>query len=88
MRNDVLEPLFNNGHEVVLIVHSWAGIVASEAIPGCHIDTRKAQNRPGGLVGLIFVAGLTETNGPDRTEDKLAAFPAFVKYSVSTDETT
>lgn len=44
------------GKDVVLIVHSFAGYGGSEAIEGLHKRTRAANGQVGGLVGGIWLA--------------------------------
>lgn len=50
----ILEPLMQQGKDVVLYLHSYAGFPGSAAIAGFSKAERKAKGLEGGIIGLIF----------------------------------
>ena len=50
----ILEPLMEQGKDVVLYLHSYAGFPGSAAIAGLSKAERNAKGLQGGIIGLIF----------------------------------
>lgn len=58
VRDRFLLPLIEQEHkDVVVIVHSFGGIVGGGAAVGLSKTDRLAQNLEGGVLGLIYIAG-------------------------------
>lgn len=57
LRQSVLLPLIEQGKDVVILAHSYGGVVAGGAAKGLDNPTRKVQGHAAGIVGLIYVAG-------------------------------
>lgn len=58
LRNQVLLPLVEQQqNDVIIVAHSYGGAVAGGAAVGLSKSDRRAQNRPGGVLGLIYVSG-------------------------------
>ena len=47
-----------NGKDVILILHSYAGIPGCSALKDMSKKEREAGNKKGGVTGLLFVAAL------------------------------
>ena len=50
----ILRPLIEQGKDVVLYLHSYAGFPGSSAIAGFSKAERSAAGLQGGIIGLIF----------------------------------
>lgn len=46
----------DQGKDVILILHSWAGIPGSAAITGIAKKTNQSVGRIGGLIGVIYIS--------------------------------
>ena len=55
--------LVQAGHTVVAIMHSYGGQVGSDALVGLGRATRAAQNLPGGISHLVYLAGFAVPEG-------------------------
>lgn len=51
------------GQRVVVVVHSYGGIPANEAIKGLEYDTRQKQNQKGGVVHLFYCCSFVIPEG-------------------------
>ena len=54
LAEEILEPLMEQGKDVVLYLHSYAGFAGSAAIAGFSKAERSAKGLQGGIIGLIF----------------------------------
>ncbi|KAB8255284.1 Alpha/beta hydrolase fold-1 [Aspergillus pseudonomiae] len=59
-----VESLVEAGREVVMLMHSYGGVVGTHALVGLGAETRKQQGRQGGVVLLIYLSAfaVTENN--------------------------
>ncbi|KKZ58991.1 hypothetical protein EMCG_00856 [[Emmonsia] crescens] len=55
-RNNVEAHLAELGHEILVVAHSYGGILSTEAIDGLSKKEREAQGHPGGVVAILFVS--------------------------------
>ncbi|KAI4191824.1 MAG: hypothetical protein LQ348_003400 [Seirophora lacunosa] len=61
---ELLNPLIiNEGEDIVLYLHSYAGFPASAAIAGLSKQERSAKGENGGIIGLIFQSAFCPTPG-------------------------
>ncbi|PYH28366.1 alpha/beta hydrolase [Aspergillus neoniger CBS 115656] len=80
LRNNVLLPLLNeNGKDVVIIAHSYGGVVAGGAAKELAKETRAAQGQSTGVVGLIYVVGNITLEGESLLQAVGGAYPPFIK---------
>ena len=80
LRNNVLLPLLNeNGRDVVIIAHSYGGVVAGGAAKELAKETRAAQGQSTGVVGLIYVVGNITLEGESLFQAVGGAYPPFIK---------
>ena len=64
LRTQLLIPLIKQqGKDVVLYLHSYAGIPGSTAIEGFSKAQRAAKGQKGGIIGLIYQSAFTPTEG-------------------------
>ncbi|KAJ5370333.1 uncharacterized protein N7496_006425 [Penicillium cataractarum] len=69
------------GHDIVVILHIWAGVPGSSALDGLSKSERRAKGRKGGIVKLLFIAAFIPILG----ESLVGAFGGkhpswFVRY--------
>ena len=80
LRDNVLLPLLNeHGKDVVIIAHSYGGVVAGGAAKGLAKGTRRAQGQNTGVLGLIYVAGNITLDGESLFTAVGGAYPPFIK---------
>jgi pimeloyl-ACP methyl ester carboxylesterase len=60
---NVVEGLVDLGKEVVVVSHSYGGIAINDALDGLGKKEREAQNLPGGVIRLIYVAAIVPSKG-------------------------
>lgn len=53
----------NNGHEVVVAMHSYGGCPGAAACKGLSKKERQVAGRPGGVIGLIFICAFIAHEG-------------------------
>ncbi|KAJ5156759.1 hypothetical protein N7492_009562 [Penicillium capsulatum] len=54
---EVVRGLVEAGDRVLMILHSYGGVVGSSAVDGLSLTERKAAGHPGGVVHLLYVCG-------------------------------
>lgn len=80
LRQDVLLPLLDQGKDVVILAHSYGGVVAGGAANSLDKPTRKSQGKhAAGVVGLIYVAGNITLENESLLEAVGGAYPPFIK---------
>ncbi|RDL30008.1 uncharacterized protein BP5553_10635 [Venustampulla echinocandica] len=65
VRNKLLLPLIEEGRDIVLINHSYGGLVGGSAAKGLSKIEQQNEGRTGGIVGLIFIAAFLGVEGAD-----------------------
>lgn len=56
-------PIFDDGHEVLVVAHSYGGIPATRAIHGHQVEDRAKQNQKGGFKAVLYVAAFCVPKG-------------------------
>ncbi|GCB17156.1 pyrethroid hydrolase [Aspergillus awamori] len=80
LRDNVLLPLLNEeGKDVVIIAHSYGGVVAGGAARGLAKGTRTTQGQSTGVIGLIYVVGNITLDGESLFNAVGGAYPPFIK---------
>lgn len=76
LTNCLLRPLIvEEGADIVLYVHSYAGFPASAAIAGLSKSERSAKAQKGGIIGLIYQSAFIPTEG-DTVLEMIGGQPA------------
>lgn len=58
--------LADRGHKVIVVGHSYGGFVATQsASPELQHATRQKSGRPGGVIGILYLAGVVLPKGVD-----------------------
>jgi pimeloyl-ACP methyl ester carboxylesterase len=60
---EVLERLAGEGKEIVLVVHSYGGLVGQNAVEGLGYRQRKAQGKSGGVIMFVYLAAFVAPKG-------------------------
>ncbi|KAI0814271.1 Alpha/Beta hydrolase protein [Xylaria sp. FL0064] len=59
----LLTDLIDEGKEIVIVAHSYGGLVASNAVAGLSIQKRSAAGMKGGIILILFLAGIAIPSG-------------------------
>lgn len=59
----MIEEVVDNGQDVVLFMHSYAGVVGCEACKGLDKQSRQEQGQSGGVIRLFFCAAFLAPEG-------------------------
>ena len=79
-----LNPLIvEEGNDVVLYLHSYAGFSGSVAIAGFSKRERSAKGQAGGIIGLIYQSAFIPREGDTQLEMVGGTFPAWQAPDVS-----
>ncbi|ROV88133.1 hypothetical protein VMCG_10423 [Cytospora schulzeri] len=80
LRENVLLPLVDKEkRDIVIIAHSYGGVVAGGAAKDLDKASRQAQGQTGGIIGLIYVAGNITLEGEALMDAIGGAYPPFIK---------
>lgn len=60
---DLVEPLVAAGKNIVLVVHSWAGLPVNSALEGLSAAERARDGKTGGVVKICFIAAFVPVVG-------------------------
>lgn len=52
--HDIAEKLADQGKEIVMVMHSYGGVVGSECSKGLSKPERREAGKPGGIVRLVY----------------------------------
>ena len=63
VREKLLLPLINEGKDVIVAPHSYAGMPVGSAIEGLSKVERAAKGQQGGVVGLIYICAFVSQEG-------------------------
>jgi pimeloyl-ACP methyl ester carboxylesterase len=79
VRATTLLPLLKKGKDVILFAHSYGGIVAAAAAAGLSKSARHADAKPGGIIGLLYLAGNIVAEGESLLDAIGGSYPPFIK---------
>ncbi|KAE8333383.1 Alpha/beta hydrolase fold-1 [Aspergillus sergii] len=66
------------GKDIVLVAHSYGGFVASDAAEGYGLIQRKAENKKGGIVAILYIAAFIGNKGMTITDLAGGDLPPFM----------
>ncbi|KAL4882445.1 alpha/beta-hydrolase [Aspergillus karnatakaensis] len=82
LRDNVLFPLLNeHGKDIVILAHSYGGVVTGGAAKGLAKEIRTAEGHSTGIIGLIYVAGNITLEGESLLTAVGGAYPPFIKVN-------
>ncbi|KAI1747146.1 Alpha/beta hydrolase fold-1 [Xylaria castorea] len=76
-----LTNLINKEKEVVLVAHSYGGIVASNAVDGLGIKQRTADGLNGGIIMVLYLAAFVVPTGTDLKINLGGSYPSWWNIS-------
>lgn len=80
LRDGVLLPLLGQQkRDVVILAHSYGAIIASGAAKGLEKPARAKNGQPGGVTGLIYVAGNIVLDDESLGKASGGVYPPFIK---------
>ncbi|KAH0436183.1 hypothetical protein CcaCcLH18_04473 [Colletotrichum camelliae] len=59
----VIEELADQGRQVVLVAHSYGGIVGAQAVKGLGYKQRAAEGKAGGVIAFVYIAAFVAPTG-------------------------
>ncbi|KAJ9605228.1 hypothetical protein H2200_010618 [Cladophialophora chaetospira] len=80
-----IEELADQGKDVVVIGHSYAGVPMSQCSKGLDKEERKAHNKPGGIVRLAYIACLVPALG-ESAQDVISTGPKERRIAMAVDD--
>jgi pimeloyl-ACP methyl ester carboxylesterase len=58
-----IQTLADQGRQVIVVVHSYGGLVGAEAVKGLGYKQRKAEGKTGGVTLLVYLAAFVTPRG-------------------------
>jgi pimeloyl-ACP methyl ester carboxylesterase len=77
-----LQKLADNGKEIVLIVHSYGGLVGQNAVEGLGFKQRQAAGKQGGVINLVYMAAFVVPKGATIKELLGGQFLPWMRFDV------
>ena len=82
IRDEYLQPLIDNqDKEVLLLLHSYGGVVGGGAATGFSKSERLSQGKAGGIIGLVYITGNIVSEGESTIEALGGAYPRVLKIN-------
>lgn len=79
VRKEYLAPLVQKaGKDIIIVVHSFGGVIAGGSANGLSKTDRKAQNLPGGVLGLVYISGNLVHEGQTMVDSVGGEWPAWL----------
>ncbi|ESZ93421.1 hypothetical protein SBOR_6192 [Sclerotinia borealis F-4128] len=79
-RKNVLLPLIEEQHkDVIVITHSYGGVVGGAAAAGLSKAARSSRNETGGILGLVYWVGNIVSEGETLLQAVGGTYPPFLK---------
>ncbi|KAJ6170949.1 hypothetical protein N7470_000016 [Penicillium chermesinum] len=80
---DEIERLSDQGKQVVVVAHSYGGMVGAGAVKGLGYAERKKRGKSGGVTMLVYMAAFVAKAGTSMSDMFGGEFPPFMKFDVS-----
>lgn len=82
LRDNVLLPILDRQQrDIVLLTHSYGGVVGGAACKGLDKQTRARQGHKTSVVGLIYVAATITLDGESMLEAVGGSYPNFIRLN-------
>ena len=78
----VIEALADEGKDVVVVTHSYGGVVGTEAARGVIKEDRQAAGKPGGIIRIVYVTSVVPTPGNSLRSLMGDLVPSFIEVEV------
>lgn len=73
--SDVILPLAEQGKEILVIAHSYGGVVATESLGPLAKKKRESVSRTGGVIGIVYLAAHVLLEGQSLLDLANGEFP-------------
>jgi hypothetical protein len=73
-----------NGEDVLLMLHSYAGLPGTRAIAGIDKRGREARGEQGGVLGVVYLAAFVPPESREKWDELGYKLPPWLKINVST----
>ncbi|KAJ5217439.1 hypothetical protein N7468_010447 [Penicillium chermesinum] len=77
---DEIERLSDQGKQVVVVAHSYGGMVGAGAVKGLGYAERKKRGKSGGVTMLVYMAAFVAKAGTSMSDMFGGEFPPFMKF--------
>ncbi len=81
--HDIVEKVADQGKDVVLVTHSYGGVVGTEASKDLSKSERKEAGKEGGLVRLVYLTSVVPTPENSLADLMGTLLPTYLKVDVS-----
>jgi pimeloyl-ACP methyl ester carboxylesterase len=78
VRNKFFLPLLDEGKDIVVIAHSYGGVVGGAAAAGLSKIERLAQGKSSGILGLLYIVGNIVGDGQSLLQAIGGTYPPFI----------
>ncbi|KAI1310168.1 Alpha/Beta hydrolase protein [Xylaria venustula] len=79
LRNNVLLPLLERKRHIIILAHSYGGVVAGDAVKDLAKVTRSTEGYAAGIVGLIYIIGNIVLEGETLVHAVGGTYPSYIK---------
>ncbi|KAK1656968.1 Alpha/beta hydrolase fold-1 [Colletotrichum godetiae] len=76
----VLQKLVDEGKEIVLVVHSYGGLVGANAVEGLGYKERMKEGKKGGVITFVYLSAFVVPKGKCMKEMLGGDFPLWIKF--------
>jgi pimeloyl-ACP methyl ester carboxylesterase len=83
-----LEKLADDGKDIVLVVHSYGGLVGQNAVEGLGVKQRQAAGKRGGVINFVYLAAFVAPKGACIKEMTGGQFLPWMKFEVRRNSST
>jgi len=81
--HDIVEKLADQGKDVVLVTHSYGGVVGTEASKALSKSERREAGKEGGIVRMVYLTSVVPTPGNSLADLMGTLLPTYLKVDVS-----
>ena len=76
--HQIVKQVVEDGHPVILLMHSWGGVVGNNASDGLLWPQRQAQGLPGGIVHLVYFSAFVMPAGTNMVAPFSGNIPPWI----------
>lgn len=77
--HEIIKKLADQGKEVVLVTHSYGGIVGNESVKGLSKEDREAKSKKGGVIKIVYISSVISEVGKS---SPLKLAPDYLTFEV------
>lgn len=84
--HDLIAKLADQGKDVVLVTHSYGGVVGTEASKGLSKSERRKNGKEGGLIRLVYLTAVVPTLGNSLADLMGTLIPSYIGFEVGEEQ--